>query len=213
MALDIRNALSASAPESLDALREMLGSLEAQLVSLYEERENGWQQPAASDEVLTALYEDKQRLSARTVADLRASVESLNAQLAEFYEGREHGLEGGGTAITETVANLTAQLHALYQEREEGAFASALPTSHTELIASLQSFEEQLAALYEERAQAPFGHGEAIEMVRSLETQVASLLEERNDLAKELERSHGDITNAKRKARELVNALVDQSFA
>uniref|UniRef100_UPI00356B467A hypothetical protein n=1 Tax=Gemmatimonas sp. TaxID=1962908 RepID=UPI00356B467A len=99
------------------------------------------------------------------------------------------------------------------QEREEGAFASVLSTSHTELIASLQSFEEQLAALYEERAQAPFGHGEAIEMVRSLETQVASLLEERNDLSDELERSHGDITNAKRKARELVNALVDQSFA
>ena len=213
MALDIRNALSASAPDSLDALREMLGSLEAQLVSLYEEREDGWQKLAASDEVITALYEDKQRLSARTVADLRSSVESLNAQLAEFYEVREHGLESGDPSINETVENLAAQLHALYQEREEGAFASALSTSHTDLIASLQSFEEQLAALYEERALAPFGHGEAIEMVRSLESQVATLLEERNDLADQLERSHAEISNAKRKARELVNALVDQSFA
>jgi len=213
LALDIRNALSASAPDSLDALREMLGSLEAQLVSLYEEREDGWQKLAASDEVITALYEDKQRLSARTVADLRSSVESLSAQLAEFYEVREHGPESGDPSINETVENLAAQLHALYQEREEGAFASVLSTSHTELIASLQSFEEQLAALYEERAQAPFGQGEAIEMVRSLESQVASLLEERNDLADELERSHGEISNAKRKARELVNALVDQSFA
>ncbi|WP_373061247.1 hypothetical protein [Gemmatimonas sp.] len=43
----------------------------------------------APDETLTTGSEDKQRLSARTIADLRVSVDSLSAQLAEFYENRE----------------------------------------------------------------------------------------------------------------------------
>lgn len=185
MALDIRYALSASAPESLDALREMLGNLEAQLVSLYEEKEHAWQQ-AAPDETLTALYEDKLRMSARTTGELRASVESLSAQLAEFYEEREH--------------------------RSQPTPESASP-DHAALLATVQSFEAQLAALYDERATAPYGHLEAVEMVRSLELQVAALLEERNDLALQLEKAGDEVQAAKRRARELVNALVDQSFA
>jgi len=152
LALDIRHALSASAPESLGELREMLASLEAQLVALYEEKEE-WSAPSvAPDETLAALYEDKQRLSARTIADLRASVDSFSAQLAEFYEDRE-------------------------------------------------------------RASAPFGHGEAVEMVHSLEAQVVALLHERNDLVEQLARAIQDVSTAKRRARELVNAVVDQSFA
>ncbi len=186
MALDIRHALSASAPESLDALREMLGNLEAQLVSLYEEKEHAWQQ-AAPDEALTALYEDKLRISARTTADLRASVESLSTQLAEFYEERE--------------------------QRTHATSWEAAPADHAALVATVQSFEAQLAALYDERATAPYGHLEAVEMVRSLELQVAALLEERNDLAQQLEKAGDEVSTAKRRARELVNALVDQSFA
>jgi len=187
VALDIRHALSASAPESIDDLREMLGSLEAQLVSLYEEKEHtpGRAAAGAPDEALTALYEDKQRLSARTIADLRASVESLSTQLAEFYEARE-----------------------------QGAFTASLPTTdHGALVASLQSFEAQLHALYDDQARAPYTHHEAIHMVGSLEAQVAALLEERNDLADQLTRASDDVTSAKRRARELVNAVLDQSFA
>lgn len=185
MALDIRHALSASAPESLEALREMLGNLEAQLVSLYEEKEHSWQQ-AAPDEALTALYEDKQRLSARTIAELRTSVDSLAAQLAEFYEAREHATTGssGGHA-----------------------------PDHQALHDTLGSLTEQLHALYDERAHAPYSHLEAIDMVQSLEAQVAALLEERNDLAEQLDRAAHDVSSAKRRARELVNALVDQTFS
>lgn len=192
MALDIRHALSASAPESIDELREMLGSLEAQLVSLYEEKEHtpGRAASGAPDEALTALYEDKQRLSARTIADLRASVESLSAQLAEFYEAREQGVFTAGLATP-----------------DHGA------PDHGALVASLQSFEAQLHALYDDQARAPYTHHEAIDMVSSLEAQVAALLEERNDLADQLSRASDDVTTAKRRARELVNAVLDQSFA
>jgi chorismate mutase len=216
LALDIRHALAASAPDSIEALREMLGNLESQLVSLYEEKEQGWQHahPAPADEALTALYEDKQRLSTRTIAELRSSVDSLAAQLAEFYEAREHGRDHAQSGMQETLDNLTVQLHALYEEREQGAFTSALGTpAHDALLATVQSFEAQLASLYEERAHAPYSHHEAIEMVHSLEAQVAALLEERNHLAEQVARAAADVSHAKQRARELVNALVDQSFA
>ncbi len=183
MALDIRHALSASAPESLADLREMLASLEAQLVTLYEEKEEWSTRSDAPDETLTALYEDKQRLSARTIADLRASVDSFSAQLADFYEERE----------------------------QQGTAADT--GSSVELRASLESFEAQLHALYEERSLQPFGHGEAVDMVHSLDAQVVALLDERNDLAEQLARAIQDVSTAKRRARELVNAVVDQSFA
>jgi len=183
LALDIRHALSASAPESLGELREMLASLEAQLVALYEEKEE-WSAPSiAPDETLTALYEDKQRMGARTIADLRATVESFSAQLADFYEERE----------------------------QQGTLVDA--SSLAELHASIQSFEAQLHALYDERASAPFGHGEAVDMVHSLEAQIVALLEERNELAEQLDRAAQDVSTAKRRARELVNAVVDQSFS
>ena len=187
VALDIRHARSASAPESIDDLREMLGSLEAQLVSLYEEQEHMTSRAnsGSPDEALTALYEDKQRLSARTIADLRASVDSMSTQLS-----------------------------AMYEDREQASFAASLATpDHAALVASLQSFEAQLHALYDEQARAPYTHHEAIDMVSSLEAQVAALLEERNELAEHLVRASADVTTAKRRARELVNAVLDQSFA
>lgn len=218
MALEIRHSSSASAPESIDDLREMLGSLEAQLVSLYEEKEHAPHRATggAPDEALMALYEDKQRLSARTIAELRESVASLSAQLEEFYQAREHGNGSAESneALTETLASFTAQLNVLYEEREQSAFTANLDApGHADLLASLQSFEAQLHALYDERANAPYSHHEAIDMVHSLEAQVAALLEERNELADQLSRTSDDVTTAKRRARELVNAVLDQSFA
>ena len=215
MALDIRHVLSASAPDSIQELRDMLGSLETQLVALYDEKEHDAPQATSSDESLTALYEVKQRLSARTIADLRASVDSMSAQLAELYETQEHGGgEADSAAMHDTLASLTEQLHALYEEREQHAFSGSIGTAdHASLLASLQSFEAQLHALYAERADAPYGHLEAVEMVSSLEAQVAALLDERNDLAEQLSRASQDVHAAKKRARDLVNAVLDQSFA
>ncbi len=183
MTLDIRPALSASAPDSIDALREMLGSLEAQLVALYEEKEEWSARPGEPDETLTALYEDKQRLSARTIAELRASVDSFSAQLAEFYQEREQQDTGAHTGNSE------------------------------ELQTSLQSFEAQLDALYAERADATDEHAEALEMVASLASQVASLLEERDDLAAQIIRAVQELQATKKRAREMVNVVLEQSFA
>ncbi len=213
MALDLRPALHASAPDSIDDLREMLGSLEAQLVSLYEERESPVVQTAPTDEALYALYEDKQRLGARTVADLRASVESLSEQLAEFYHGREHP-DHSGDATQDMLASLTDQLHALYEEREHAAYAGTLGADdRASLLSSLQSFEAQLHALYEERALAPVSHAGALDMVTSLEAQVAALLDERNELADRLSLASLDVLSAKKRARDLINAVIDQSLA
>lgn len=180
MALDIRPSLHSSAPESLSELREMLGSLEAQLVSVYEEQEQTALRAVAPDETLSALYEDKQRLSARTIVELRASVESMAAQLADCYETRE---------------------------------GNAAPSGSAEMHDMLGSLTAQLEALYEEHSTAPYSISEAVEMVHSLEAQVGSLLEERDDLAEQASRASHDVQNAKRRGRELVNALVDQAFA
>ena len=180
MALDIRPSLHSSAPESLSELREMLGSLEAQLVSVYEEQEQAALRAVAPDETLSALYEDKQRLSARTIVELRASVESMAAQLADCYETRE---------------------------------GKAAPSGSAEMHDMLGSLTAQLEALYEEHSTAPYTISEALEMVHSLETQVGALLEERDDLAEQAARASHDVQSAKRRARELVNALVDQAFA
>jgi chromosome segregation ATPase len=142
-------------------------------------------------------------------------VDSLSSQLAEFYEAREHGgAQPDQGDVAATLASLTEQLHALYEEREHTAYVgSAGLVDHAAMLTSLQSFEAQLHALYAERSQAPYGHGEAIEMVSSLEAQVAALLDERNDLAEQLSRSSQDVHATKKRARELVNAVLDQSFA
>ena len=49
--------------------------------------------------------------------------------------------------------------------------------------------------------------------MRSTTSRRAALLEERNELADHLTRASADVTTAKRRARELVNAVLDQSFA
>jgi len=110
------------------------------------------------------------------------------------------------------VDSFSAQLAEFYEDREQ--LAPAVDADHSaELLTTLQSYEAQLHALYDERASAPFGHGEAVEMVHSLEAQVVALLHERNEVVEQLARAIQDVSTAKRRARELVNAVVDQSFA
>lgn len=212
--VDIKLSLNASAPESIESLREMLANLESQLVSLYEEKEHVAPPTGVVDETLTALYEDKQRLSARTIGDLQSTVDSLTQQLAEFYERREHGLDGADdTALHAMVESLTAQLQSVYEDREhiEGTDGRHDPAVAS-LLATVQSFEAQLAAFYADAEGLQWGHGESVAMVHSLTEQIAVLLEERNDLAAECDRLANDVTATKRRAREMVDAIVAQSL-
>jgi hypothetical protein len=49
-------------------------------------------------------------------------------------------------------------------------------------------------------------------MAESFAEQVAALLEERNDLMQECENLKSDIRTTKRRAREMIDALVSQSL-
>jgi vacuolar-type H+-ATPase subunit I/STV1 len=172
------------ASESIDSLRETLASLEQQLVSVYAERERESGIHFSSDETLAALYEDKQRLSARTIAEQRESLENLTAQLADLYELRESG--GADTEVLlATVNGLTEQLHALYEEREFDEFGPP-GTLLTRVDATC--------------------------MAESLTEQVAALLDERNDLAQECEQMKSELRNTKKRAKEMIDALVSQSL-
>jgi chromosome segregation ATPase len=212
MNLPHRNA----AADSTESLRESLASLEQQLVSLYADRERENGVTFAADESLAALYEDKQRLSARTIAELRESVENLTAQLADVYALREAGGDADSSGLQDTIDGLNQQLHALYEEREEHALNESganLPDSGVAALhATLKSFEAQLAAFYAEGEGLSVGHREAACMAESLTEQVAALLEERNDLAQECESLKSDIRTTKRRAREMIDALVSQSL-
>lgn len=202
-----------AAADSIESLRESLASLEQQLVSLYadRERENGI--TFSADESLAALYEDKQRLSARTITDLRDTVEGLTAQLADFYALREEGGDASNSSLMATIEGLTQQLSAFYEEREQEATGADLPAnSIAALHATVQSLEAQLASFYEEGEGQRLGHGEAVCMAESFAEQVAALLEERNDLLQECESLKADVLTTKRRAREMIDALVSQSL-
>ncbi len=201
-----------AAADSIESLRESLASLEQQLVCLYADKERDNSVSFSADESLAALYEDKQRLSARTIADLRETVENLTAQLADFYAMRESGADNADGLLA-TIDGLNQQLHALYEERELDEQGRLLPESGIDALrATVQSFEAQLAAFYEEGAGLTVGHREAACMAESLTEQVAVLLEERNDLAQENEQLKADILTTKRRAREMIDALVSQSL-
>jgi chromosome segregation ATPase len=173
-----------TASDSIDSLRETLASLEQQLVSVYAERERDSGIHFSSDETLAALYEDKQRLSARTIAEQRESVESLTAQLADLYELRESGGPDPASLLA-TIDSLTEQLHAMYEDRqldECGGPAGVL---------------SRLDATY---------------MAESLTEQVSALLDERNDLERECEQIKSELRNTKKRAKEMIDALVSQSL-
>lgn len=199
--------------DSIESLRESLASLEQQLVCLYADKERDSGATFCADESLAALYEDKQRISARMIADLRESVESLTAQLADFYALRESGDEVANSSLQATIDGLNEQLHALYEDRELSQFGADLPeNSIAALTATVQSFEAQLASFYSENQELGVGHRDAVFMAQSLTEQVAALLEERNDLVKESETLKADILATKRRAREMIDALVSQSL-
>lgn len=170
--------------DSIDSLRETLASMEQQLVSVYAERERESGIHFSSDETLAALYEDKQRLSARTIAEQRESLENLTAQLADLYELRESG-GADPEALLATVDGLTEQLHALYEEREFDEYGP--PGTALSRV-------------------------DATCMAESLTEQVAALLDERNDLAQECEQMKSELRNTKKRAREMIDALVSQSL-
>lgn len=199
--------------ESIESLRESLASLEQQLVCLYAEKERNAGVNFAADETLAALYEDKQRLSARTIADLRETVENLTVQLADFYALREAGGDHAEGELMMTIEGLNQQLHALYEERELNGSTAGLPAGDVgALQAAVQSLEAQLASFYAESEGQVLGRADLACMAESLTEQVAALLEERNDLAKECESLKADIRSTKRRAREMIDALVSQSL-
>ena len=201
-----------AATDSIDSLRESLASLEQQLVCIYADRERENGVTFSADESLAALYEDKQRLSARTIADLRESVENLTAQLTDLYASRESGDENADSLLA-TIDGLNQQLSALYEERELNESSSGLPeTGVAALHATVESLEAQLVALYAEGEGLSLGHRDAACMAESLTEQVAALLDERNDLMQECEGLKSEVRTTKRRAREMIDALVSQSL-
>jgi chromosome segregation ATPase len=202
-----------AAADSIESLRESLASLEQQLVCLYADREREDGITFSADESLAALYEDKQRLSARTIADLRESVENLTAQLTDVYALRESGSDGADSSLLATIDGLSQQLHVLYEEREQGESDSGpAETGVAALHATVQSLQAQLADFYSEGEALGLGHREAVCMAESFTDQVAALLDERNDLLQECESLKADIRTTKRRAREMIDALVSQSL-
>ena len=191
MILSNRNASA----DSVESLRESLASMEQQLVSLYADRERENGVTFAADESLAALYEDKQRLSARTIADLRETVESMTAQLADVYAQREANPDGQQGDLLATIDGLTQQLHDLYEERELGQSGAG----HANAVQAPSATE---VAHYRNLAG----------MAESLTEQVAVLLDERNDLARECDSLRADLSTAKQRARAMIDALVAQSL-
>jgi septation ring formation regulator EzrA len=95
----------------------------------------------------------------------------------------------------------------------ENTKTAGTPESVEALREMVGSLEPRLVSLYEERERMAFGHLEAVEMVRSLEQPVAALLDEGDDLAAQLTRAREDIGRARRRARAMVDAIVEQAFA
>ena len=162
MAINIRNASQAGASDSLVALRETIGSLEAQVTSLYEEREAAGAATAGGDsDGLLALYEQKAAVSKATIDDLQAVVHSFETQLDSLYLDREDG-DAAGLGALESLEN---QLHSLYTDREAESDATAI----------IDGLNAQLSALYDEKQADADVHA----VVAGLEVQLASLYEER----------------------------------
>jgi chromosome segregation ATPase len=178
--MEIRNAFRAGAAHSLDELRDMVGSLEAQLATLYEEKEHGgWQAsatpvPSSGGDVLLELYEQKARASANALVQLQETATSLEAQLVSLYAEKEASHE----ALAH-VEGLEAQLAALYAERED---ADGMGVD--ELRTIVDGLNAQLTSLYDERA-ALGGHSvdEAAAVIEGLEAQLHALYAEREDQA------------------------------
>jgi len=112
---------------------ESLDSVEAQLVSLYGEREHLVRELGVSD-----------------AGAIVAMVRSLEAQLQDFYGAREAAGGGGETASADN--SLELQLVDLYEQREhlEQEIGSA---NATEVVSMVHNLETQLRDVYREREQ------------------------------------------------------------
>ena len=112
---------------------ESLDSVEAQLVSLYGEREHLVRELGVSD-----------------AGAIVAMVRSLEAQLQDFYGAREAAGGGGETASADN--SLELQLVDLYEQREhlEQEIGSA---NATEVVSMVHNLETQLRDFYREREQ------------------------------------------------------------
>ncbi|MDX2192223.1 MAG: hypothetical protein NW201_02645 [Gemmatimonadales bacterium] len=134
MTFAVVNGGWAGVPVSPEDLQETVASLEAQLMTLYEEKEGGGFGGVDTDVV--ALYEHKVRAATRQLEQHRLMVDSLEAQLRSLYEDRETA-----PAAPDATESLVQQLHVLYHEKEHSAGHAAM----------VESLEAQVAVLLEER--------------------------------------------------------------
>lgn len=201
----------AELPDSIAELREMVTSLEAQLVTLYEEKEEIGDRPAdAGAEASGESHDDKVLLGARQIAALEETVAGLDEQLRSLYEERSaEAFEQ--SQVHETLTSLTDQLHALYEERELSA--TVTPSGSLALEETVRGLEEQLHALYAEREAQPHSTEEAAAMVASLTDRVAVLLAERDALTLALQHVESKIADTKIRARRLMGAMIDEILA
>jgi len=198
MPISIRNAFRAGSSESLDELHATIANLEAQVTSMYEEKEaEGITSGGGDSDGLVALYEQKVALSNRTVADLQIALSSFEEQLAGLYSDREAHDDAPVGDLTNALASLEAQVVSLYAEKEEAvaaAFFSGFKgeltglydgTGHqSDLPAIIEGLEAQLHALYREREEDDFAaqYGspnvdDMAAMIHSFEEQLAGFYE------------------------------------
>lgn len=217
-------------------LQAALASFEAQLESLYSDRETAGGDEAIAlkatidglNAQLNALYDEK-----ADGDDLTSVVDGLNAQLTALYDEKSadgsladtiDGLNAQLSAlydekaelgdIATTMAGLEAQLLSVNREREDEEFAHRLSSSDTGfLLDTVKSFEEQLGSFHDAQTAHPYGLAEANEMVYSLEPQVASLLEERNELEAALREKEAELERSRAKAKEMIAVLMEKALA
>lgn len=179
MAISVRNAFAAGASDSIDELRETIASLEAQVTSLYEEREADGAAAVGGDiDGLLALYEQKVWAGRVTINDLQTTVHSFEQQLESLYE--ESVTSGDST--NEALHSLEAQLRSMYVDREVDG----------DLHAKLNGLNEQLTALYGERQE----QADLSMIVDGLEAQLAALYGEREDASEHAGHAGGSDTAA-----------------
>lgn len=110
---------------SPDQVKEMVYSLETQLIDLYDEQAR-FGRPSDLHEAVSSLEEQLRDLymvqeKFGNAEDLHTAVRSLEEQLQTFYQDVEHG---GGTnseagMLMETVASLERQIISLIDEKTE----------------------------------------------------------------------------------------------
>ncbi|MFN3200762.1 MAG: hypothetical protein ACE366_20355 [Bradymonadia bacterium] len=220
---------------SVGDLQEMVASLEAQLVSLYEEREQSGLFDAVDHD---DIYIAKIARGADTIQSLEETIEGLNAQLVALYDEKVAG-EAPGDALAQahaTIDNLNAQLCDLYAERAEQSADNAAESNdllvtidslnaqlcdlydhqsegHDALQLTVESLEAQLVALYDEKvAAAPAGSSdESALMVESLNAQVVALIDEKMALEEELAKSRAAVERFKGRMHKVLESIVDNA--